>query len=181
MKRVLFVLLALTLLFSFAACGEVKVIDKGPSGGGTGVPADPAGSTAGYLFKTDSFTVAVDEAMSTVLADLGEPKQYYEAASCAFDGLDKMYTYEHFEVDSYPAPDGDRVQSVCLMDDLVSTAEGLRIGDSRDRVTELYGSDCEVVGTESVYSKGGMKLKIMIENDAVTFITYLSCAADFED
>ena len=180
MKRVLFALLALLLVLPLVACGDVKVIDKGGNDA-VKVPTDPAGSTAGYLFKNGDATVAVDEMMSAVLTDLGEPKQYYEAASCAFNGLDKMYTYEHFEVDSYPAPDGDRVQSIFLMDDLVATAEGLRIGDSRAKAEELYGTDCEVVGTESIYTKGGMKLKVMMENDVVTYITYLSCAADFDE
>ena len=180
MKRFFLILLTLCLLLPLVACGgENKEINKTFEQKGNS-SADPAGSVNGFLFKTGETTVAVDEVMSTVLAALGDKYQYNESASCAFNGLDKMYSYDHFEIDSYPVSDTeDRVQAICLMDDLVSTMEGLRIGDSRARVEELYGTDCEVLGTECIYSKGGMKLKIMIENDVVTFITYLSCAADF--
>ncbi|MBP5289121.1 MAG: hypothetical protein J6Z79_04525 [Clostridia bacterium] len=176
MKKIGFVLLALCLLLFAASCqGDVKVIEKS---GENAAGNDPAGAAEGYVFQTGDLSIAIDSLAEPVLRALGEPKEYYEAPSCAFEGLDKIYTFEHFEVDCYPSPEGDRIQTVFLMDDLVATAEGLRIGDDSARVEALYGKDCSKVGTESVYTKGGMKMKIMIEDGRVTFITYQSCASD---
>ena len=41
---------------------------------------------------------------------------YFEAPSCAFDGIDKTYTYAGFELLTYPKDDKDYVSSVVLKD-----------------------------------------------------------------
>ena len=177
MKRCILLALVLTALILAACGGDVKVLGTENSDGqqnGAGTSFSPEGAVDGYLFQTSGLTIAADAAMQPILEALGEPKQYYEAASCAFNGLDKMYTYDHFEVDSYPAPDGDRVMAVYLLDDLVATPEGLRVGDSTEKAKQLYGAAQETVGTEWIYEKGGMKLKVLFENGAVASITYAS-------
>ena len=171
MKKWICGLLALALIFALGACG-------GNENGGETAPTqtgdDGKGSVDGYLFETGELTVAADAKMAPILEKLGEPLQYFEAASCAFNGLDKNYIYAHFEIDTYPAADGDRVMAVYLMDDLVSTKEGLRIGDTKEEMERLYGTDYTLNGTEYIYEKGGMSLKVQIKKDAVSYITYAS-------
>lgn len=168
MKKILCLLAALTLTLALAACGGTEP----PADPGTG--ASPEGSVNGFLFEADDLTVAADAFMAPILEKLGEPLRYFEAASCAFNGLDKNYIYAHYEIDTYPASDGDRVMAIYLMDDLVTTREGLRIGDSKAEMERLYGADYTVNGSECIYEKGGMSLKIQVKNDAVTYITYAS-------
>ena len=189
---------AVTLLMAFVAgCGpsadEVKRIDKetavtetSAADAGADTDASAAVNTAeqsvisgsGYIYHAEGangdMDVSVDMPMSDVLDVLGESESYFEAKSCAFDGLDKMYTYEHYEIDTYPAEDGDRVSAVFLTDDLTGTAEGLYIGSSKDDMENIYGTDYEVSGSEYTYKSGDMSLKIQISNGKVSYITYAS-------
>lgn len=170
MKKLLCAVAALVLMLALAGCGGEPETGKPDNGGA----AAPEGSTEGYVFETGDLTVAADALMAPILEKLGEPLQYFEAASCAFNGLDKNYIYAHFEIDTYPAADGDRVMAVYLQDDLIVTKEGLRIGDSKEEMERLYGTGYTVNGNECIYEKGGMSLKILVENGAVSYITFAS-------
>ena len=163
---------------------DSKVIEKekiessgaaGESGAQTGQTPD-ASSYFFYTAQTDkgSASVTVDMFMKDVLEKIGDPYSYFEAKSCAFDGLDKSYTYVHFEIDTYPAEDGDRISMICLLDDLTSTPEGLSIGDSKDKMEQLYGTNYELAGSEYVYNAGKMKLKIQVSSGNVSYISYVS-------
>ena len=104
--------------------------------------------------------------------NLGEANDYYEVQSCAFDGMDKIYTFDHYEVHTYPEADTDKVLTVYFLDDQVSTTEGVKIGDSLDVMTENYGSDYEQLDTQYTYSKGQTQLKFIVENNVITSIEY---------
>ncbi|MBR1477631.1 MAG: hypothetical protein IJ608_06690 [Lachnospiraceae bacterium] len=140
--------------------------------------ADTANEASGFVFTAEkngrSIDISVDMPMSEVLNVLGDADEYYEAASCAFEGLDKMYTYAHYEIDTYPAGDVDKVSAVYLMDDIVSTNEGLYVGAPKEDVEKIYGSDYELNGSEYIYKKDGMSLKVQITDGKVSFITYAS-------
>ena len=60
--------------------------------------------------------VAIDADMAQLLQELGDPQSYFEAASCAFEGLDKTYTYSGFTITTRPE-DADLVTSILLTDD----------------------------------------------------------------
>lgn len=140
--------------------------------------AAPATADSGYIYHAETaagaIDVSVDMPMETVLAALGEADSYFEAKSCAFDGLDKMYTYGHFEIDTYPSEAGDMVSAVYLTDDLTGTPEGLYIGSSIEDMESIYGTDYEVNGSEYIYKSGDMSLKIQITHSKVSYITYAS-------
>lgn len=117
----------------------------------------------------------VDADMGPILETLGEPASYFEAASCAFDGLDKIYTYNSYEIDTYPSQDRDLVSAVILKDDSVTTAEGICIGDSLEKLLETYGDGAQESGMR-VYEKDGMKLCFILQDDSIISIEYRSAA-----
>ncbi|MCR5431068.1 MAG: hypothetical protein K6E95_00775 [Lachnospiraceae bacterium] len=126
--------------------------------------------------------------------ELGEPISYFEAKSCVFEGIDRMYTYPGFEVDVSPdGSGGEAVSSVYLLDDSITTPEGAYIGCSGNMIETLYGEDetgkddeapdenanPEFGGTADdtndrslSYVKGGIKLKFIIKDNAVVSICY---------
>lgn len=140
--------------------------------------AAPVTTDGGYIYHAETSSgaidVSIDMPMETVLASLGEADSYFEAKSCAFDGLDKMYTYGHFEIDTYPSEAGDMVSAVYLTDDLTGTPEGLYIGSSLEDMESIYGTDYEVNGNEYIYKAGDMSLKIQVIHSKVSYITYAS-------
>ena len=56
----------------------------------------------GFVFISGDVQIVIDAEAEPIVEALGEPKSYFEAASCAFEGLDKIYTYGGFEVNTYP-------------------------------------------------------------------------------
>ena len=179
MKKLVSVLMAAAMILCMAACGnDEKVIDGeaqsgAQSGEAQGGQSGSQGSYDGYAFTTGGTTVQVDGDVAPVLEKLGEPLSYFEAASCAFEGLDKTYTYSGFQIITYPNGEKDCVSTIILKDDSVSTAEGVSIGDSKEKIQEVYGSGSEE-GNMIVYAKGDMKLCFIMQNDEIASIEYRS-------
>jgi len=132
----------------------------------------------GYVFEYDGQTIVIDDNAASTIAALGEPVSYFEAASCAFEGLDKMYTYSSFELDTYPTGDDDFVSAIIFKDDSISTPEGIRIGSSLADVTAAYGDSYEEEVGQIVYTKDGMTLTFVIADDTVASIEYNSTVLD---
>lgn len=135
----------------------------------------------GYVFTYNDVSVGMDVDAAPIVEKLGEPVSYFEAASCAFEGLDKMYTYNGFELDTYPVGDKDYVSSVILKDDSVSTAEGICIGDSIEKLKQAYDGEGEESGGMLVYSKDGMKLCFIMQGEFIISIEYRSTVLDEND
>lgn len=129
----------------------------------------------GYVLTVNNVTVEVDAEAAPIVEALGEPVSYFEAASCAFEGLDKIYTYNSFEIDTYPSQDRDLVSAVILKDDSIATAEGVCIGDSLEKLQEVYG-EATLENGMLIYAKDGMKLCFIMQDDSVISIEYRSTA-----
>ncbi len=102
-------------------------------------------SEAGACIIND-VTIVPGKDFAEAKAALGEPAQYVEAASCYFDGMDKVYTYKGFEITTYPVGDKDYVQNVCISSDKYETPEGITVGSALDEVTAAYGDSYELTG-----------------------------------
>ena len=122
----------------------------------------------------ESVTLSPDVDMNEVLRLLGDAYSYYEAPSCAFHGLDKIYTYNDFEIDTYPDGETDRIYLITLLSDLIGTPEGLMIGLPEADIVALYGEPQEKKGNEYMYQKGKSKLGVVAKDGYVVAITYYS-------
>lgn len=199
MKRILTMLLALLLAASFTACGSkddpqpdgaANGQDAPPAADaidGSRAPADEGGSTAAAAPATPSGPAPTPAAESKyvltylgcplpmnadfapLLAYLGEPANYFEAESCAFDGLDKTYTYDGVEIVTYPDGDVDRVSYVRILSDAVSTPEGITIGSTPEEVAAAYGDDS---GTQYNYEDGDCLFSVLFRDGAAISVEY---------
>ena len=137
---------------------------------GTEVPAQA--QVKGYVFEYKGVIISVDAEAAPIVEAIGEDPVYYEAPSCAFEGLDKIYTYASFELDTYPLNDVDYVSAVIFKDDAVATAEGIVIGDSMEKLTDVYGPEYLEEGGMIVYEKDGMRLCFILTNGSISSIQY---------
>ena len=131
-----------------------------------------AAASDGYVFTVDGTTIAMNAEVAPILEKLGKEKNYFESASCAFEGLDKEYTYNGFVLKTYPLNDVDYVASITLQDDTVATPEGIAIGSELADVTAAYGDSSS--DTKCEYVKGDSQLLILLENGVVTSIQYVA-------
>ena len=113
MKKIISLLLVLTLALCLAACGgetnndtpDTPAQTEAPAASGdvqeteapadeTEIPAAPAAES--YVFNYNGVAIPMNANAADILAQLGEPKSYTEEASCAFEGLDKTYYFGSF-------------------------------------------------------------------------------------
>ena len=197
-KKVLGMMLGMAVVLTGCA-GSTKVIEKdtAAAGGESGAQQEAAAETAdadgdgeektqeaaaaehkGYVFVYNDVTIEMDAEAAPIVEALGEPASYFEAPSCAFEGIDKVYTYGSFELDTYPIEGTDYVSSVVIKDDMVSTPEGICIGSSRQDMEGAYGTEWSDEEGMIVYEKDGMKLCFILEGNAIASIEFRSTAAD---
>lgn len=136
------------------------------------VAQEEESSLKGYTYSYEGVDIEIDALAAPLVEALGEPLSYFEAKSCAFEGLDKMYTYSSFELDTYPTGDDDFVSAVIFKDDSISTPEGIRIGSTLDEVKRIYGEDFKEDVGQIIYEKDGMHLVFIISEDIVASIEY---------
>ncbi len=157
MKKILIYLLLAATVLSFVACK-----DNNP----------PAEEGKTYTFTSGTTKIAIDADMAPILAALGAWRDYAESASCAFEGLDKVYTYAGFEIQTYPEGEKDFVYIIVLQDDTVATEKGVRIGDAKEAVITAYGNPTSQTETSLTYNGEGMYLQFILRDGAVTSIQY---------
>lgn len=158
MKKILIFLLLAATVFSFAACKDNTT------------PPTEEGKT--YTFTSGTTKIAINADAAPILAALGQWRDYAESASCAFEGLDKVYTYAGFEIQTYPIGEKDFVYMIIFQDDTVATEKGIRIGATKDAVLTAYGTPNEESANALTYNGKGMYLQFILREGTVTSIQY---------
>ena len=190
MKRLMSLALALLLTLALAACGggdapsgtqkddssntaapvepaQNEPADAAPS---VEIPAPKAGSKLVFVYR--DCPLPMNAEFAPLLDFIGESDSYFEAASCAFDGLDKTYTYSDVEIITYPDEDVEYISSIRLLSSAAATPEGITIGSSMEDVVAAYGEAQEVFGEQYTYEDGDTQMFILFENDAVVSLEY---------
>lgn len=134
----------------------------------------------GYVFEYNGVKVGMDMEAAPIIAALGDGYTYFEAPSCAFEGLDKNYNYGSFEIDTYEQNGKDYIAGVFFCDDLIETPEGVCLFETKADMTAAYGEGYKEEKGLLVYEKEGMKLKFILEGDEITSIEYTSNALEVE-
>lgn len=163
--------LALALMLVLTACGGGDS-GGGNSGGdgGSDVPAPKANSE--YVFTYKGCPLPMNAEFAPLLDYIGEPDSYFEAASCAFDGLDKTYTYSGMELITYPDEDVDYISSIRILSGDVSTPEGITIGSTEEEVVKAYGEEYEAFGDQYTYENGDARLSVLFEDGKAVSVEY---------
>ena len=165
MKKITCIILTVAMVLLLAACGS-------SSEGGKTTEAKQQSGGGGYKFTYNGTEIVMHEKADSVLSALGEAKSYSEAASCLGEGIDKTYFYGSFYVTTYPKNGADYIASAWFADDTMTTAEGICIGDAKDKVEKVYGADKFNGNNAYVIESGEMNLTIIMKNDVVDSITY---------
>ncbi len=190
-SKVIAALLAASMVCALGACSneaapvssDVNVIsteaqgNNPQQGAGVEVTVDPNAASTNFAFTYEGVDVVVGTDMNSLVDSLasvaGEP-QYFEAASCAGDGMSKTYTYKggSFSISTNPSGNQDIISSVMLNDDTVSTAEGICIGSTADEITAAYGEATSSTDTTMTYEKGSSTIVFVLSDGKVSNIIY---------
>ena len=190
-SKILAAALAASMMLALGACSsevapvssDVNVISteaqgaNPQQGAGVEVTVDPNAADTNFAFSYEGVDVIVGTDMNSLVDSLaavaGEP-QYFEAASCAGDGMSKTYTYKggSFSISTNPSGNSDIISSIMLNDDTVSTKEGICIGSTADEVTAAYGESSNATETTMTYEKGSSSIVFVLQDGKVNNIIY---------
>ena len=178
LKNFIIVAVLAALCLIQVGCGSESKKETESAGGASSSASSESGQEKaaqgdGFALDFNGTQVVLGAEMKPIADKLGEPTKYFESQSCAFQGLDKVYTYGGVTIRTYPDKEVDYVLSIELKDDSVSTVEGISIGDAKDKVKKAYGDAASSTDTSDVFEKGGSKLSFIYGNDGnVSSIVY---------
>lgn len=138
--------------------------------------AEPAAEVkhSGFLFQSGGVTMGMNENVAPILSGLGDYTNYAESPSCAFKGLDKIYSYNGFDLYTYPKDGVDYVNSIYFLDPSVSTLEGIHIGSSVDEMLAAYGDDYTEEYGVYTYTNEKSTLSFIVTDGVIESVEYVA-------
>ena len=167
MKR--FAVTLLAVMFILAGCGKSD----------STTPTKDNDNSAQVSYTINNIKIIPGTDFSGAYKELGEPVKYTEAASCYFDGMDKVFTYDGFEVRTYPAESGDFIQDLSISSDRFSTDKGITVGATVNEVVAAYGDNYVKTGNMyKYYEEGDKYIYFFFLNHT---LKYCGCAIDTDN
>ena len=136
------------------------------------VSSTASASHKGFVFQSGETLIGMNEDSAAALSELGAWSNYAETTSCAFKGLDKTYSYPGFDLYTYPLNGTDNVNSIYFTDDSAATAEGIRIGSTKEEMEAAYGTDYTEEFGVYTYTKDDSTLSFIVTDGIVESVEY---------
>ncbi len=130
-------ILTLALIFSMAV--NMPCFAIGWNSGAAAAEAQK--NETGYVFKSGEIVLQVGADADGAVAKLGAPLKVFEQDSCAYQGKDRVYTYQGFELSVYPDGGKNVISDIYLPEtSAASTPEGIHAGSTTDDMIRAYGT-----------------------------------------
>lgn len=140
--------------------------------GGTKSAVVTAAEKTEYALTYKKTEIRLNTEAASVLKALGTYDSCFEQQSCAYQGMDKIYTYPGIELGTYPVKGKEYISSVYFTDDSVSTQEGIKIGSSYDDMVKAMGKGYTEEFGVYRYVLGKTELSIYTTNKVVDAVEY---------
>ena len=179
MRKLIAILAVMLLVFALAACGADSQADadmvitrstEATEGEEETVAAEAESAAKVYSFTAEGVELIPGAAFDPSV--LPNAASVYTVPSCAIEGTDNVYNYETFEVTAYDDGTGEVIYSIYFVDPNLTTNEGLALGDSLDRVVEIYGDGYQQNGTAYDFCGESTMLSLIMQGDTVASIEY---------
>lgn len=106
-------------------------------------------------------------------ATLDEYNSSRKEQSNYYDGEATIYVYDTFEIETYFDNNVEKVYSIMFTSDEQLTNEGLRIGDSKEKMLNVYKDDYyNPIDNVFIYKLSNTNLSFTLENDIIIGIVY---------
>jgi hypothetical protein len=197
MKKIGLVLIIALAMLALVACGNgngavpESPMEQEPTGNapGNNEPSSPVGENEpdasvvdgpvaadSFFFMMGDVRIEMDQDIEYVITNVGEPLGRFEDESCAFDGMDIIFSYPGIQIYTYPAGAGNYIHTIGFFDDTsiysVTAEGGLRLGSSIQDIIDAYGDDYSYETGLYRFTRGLTVLEFLVEDGMVKGITY---------
>jgi len=116
----------------------------------------------------------MDDDIANVISKIGEPLEEFEAESCAFDGIDRIFRYPGIQIYTYPKDGSDHIHTIGFFDDIIRTSEGgIRLDLPIQAALDAYGEDYRYETGMYTFTRGLTFLEFLVDDDDIIIsITY---------
>lgn len=132
MKKFIAIILAAVCAFALCACGNSN--DTGEEGT---LATEYTADYGELYFASGDVKFGIFDEADAVLSALGEADSTFESNSCAYQGKDKFYYYDGFELLVNDVDGTERITGITIADDTVSNPQGVKIGMDIDEALAL--------------------------------------------
>lgn len=169
-NKIILLLLCTLLIFTLIGCsGESVKVSESDNGETTETDTNVIET---YIYNYNGTEIELNSKAKPIIDNLGEEISYFESESCAFPGLDKVYTYPGLEIQTYEKEGVDHILTINILDDTIATNKGIRLFDASSKVIDTYGENYEENSGQYIYKKGNTQLSFLIKDDEVIAIEY---------
>ncbi len=131
-----------------------------------------SGLDVAYSFLYNGYNIDVGEEWSDISSKLGEYNSSFVAESCAYQGTDRYYYYDNFEVMTSEIDGKELLTDIYIEKENVIAAEGVYVGMSLADVAKNMGPADKTTDTSYVYYGGRVNIQINARDDKVISIEY---------
>jgi len=173
MKKIFALVATLLLGAALAACGGTGRAEQ-PHTHNNEPQVNTRPTAGNHSFNFGGVSITMGAEPGPIVAALGEPLNESREPNCAIEGEDVALAYPGIIVTlTYPADGGAPfITGVRLLDDSVSTPEGLYIGADPAEIARLYGQADREENGFYYFNKGRSTLEIAVRNGVVSQIIY---------
>ena len=125
-----------------------------------------------YRFSYNGFEIVPGAKVDTALDAFGDDYDRMEVASCAYQGVDIVYTYPGFTLYAYTDAGVEYINVIEITNSLINCG-GISVGDSIKKAKELYGEPTVGDDFGVLYHDGKTDLQISTDGvDTIVAIVY---------
>ena len=171
MKKLTALILAALMVFALCACSN--------GDGDDGKTADYTPDYGELYYASGDAKFGIMDPADSVLSALGDPDSTFESNSCAYQGKDKFYYYDGFEILVNDVDGTERVTGITLADDTVSNPQGVKIGMKGDEALKLMdGLEYTQSGDTYRFTVGSTLFRLQVGADGTVKAAEYSVAAN---
>ena len=172
--RVITTAVALCLAASmFAGCTDTSSKETAQAslieGGQTQISIESsetkAATTDGYVFTYKGYDIVMGSEAQQYIDAFGEPDDEFEAASCAGQGMDRIYSYPGFFLYTREE-NGVSIVDAVQIKDSITDYNGAHVGDKIEDVKAIFGEPADDWGYGFSYASGNTELRFFCEDGA---------------
>ena len=121
-----------------------------------------------YYVTVDDVDIKVDVLYEYLRVSLNN----YNDIKFTADSDNIVYSYNDIEIETYISDNIEKVKSFWFTTDKYNTNEGVRIGDSVDKMIYVYGDNYNYNNDVYVYKLNNSSLSFIVENGIIKGIEY---------